>query len=521
MKTSITLLLLLFLSFLGPAQSPTYTKDIAPIIYQHCTSCHRPGEIGPMPFTNYAEVSAWAGMVQYVTETRYMPPWKPDPTYSSVLGENYLNAQEIDLIRQWVMAGAPEGNPADEPPLPVFPTGSVLGQPDLVLRMEETYTHIGGNEDEYRIFVIPTGLTADRDIAAIELRPGNRQIVHHALFSWDTTGQAQVIDINDPGYGYNGFGGFGIQGTANNQYPGYVPGQIPRLYPQGIGQKMYKGSDLLVQMHYAPWPTVTTDSSTINIFFKKEPAQRYVERFLMVPLPSILVNGPFFLLPEEQKTFHGVIQVPTDVSLLNLAPHCHLLGTDWEIYAVQPTGDTVPLLRIPEWDFNWQGGYLFDRLIKLEAGAEIHALCTYDNTTANPNNPNNPPKFVTWGEKTTDEMYYLPINYVPYQMGDELIDLTTDALDDLVVWPEDKLYTVFPNPSTGEVNVSFSVGDNQRISIALFDLEGKKLKAIAQDRYYAVGNHTLTFQATDLADGVYVVRLEGSRWAASEKLMIR
>ncbi|MCB0644739.1 MAG: cytochrome c, partial [Phaeodactylibacter sp.] len=211
-----TLFLMLGLPLWASAQ-PTFNEDIAPIIYEHCTTCHRPGEIGPMPLASYSQVSNWASMIEYVTSTGYMPPWQADPEYSNFLYENYLTDAEIQLIADWVAAGSPEGDPNNTPTPPSFPSGSQLGTPDLVLPFAEAYEHYGGNEDEYRVFVLATGLTEDKDIAAIELRPGNTKIVHHALCTFDTTGTAFALDQEDPQYGYDGFGGFGIPGTFNRQ----------------------------------------------------------------------------------------------------------------------------------------------------------------------------------------------------------------------------------------------------------------------------------------------------------------
>ena len=188
-----------------------FSEHIAPIIYDNCTSCHRQGEVGPMPFTNYEEVSSWGGMIQYVTEIKYMPPWKPNMEYSHFVGERGLTDNEIQLIKDWVAAGTPQGDPNLEPPLPDFPSGSQLGTPDLVLEMSEDYFIEGNNQDDYRVFVLPTGLTEDKEIAAIEFRPGNRRAVHHALIAYDVDGEAAALDAQYPEYGYPSFGSFDVQ----------------------------------------------------------------------------------------------------------------------------------------------------------------------------------------------------------------------------------------------------------------------------------------------------------------------
>ena len=506
------------------AQStPTFSEDIAPIIYEHCSSCHRPGEIGPMPFTNYQEVKDWANMIEYVTSIRYMPPWKPNPDFSSFLGENFLEEEEIQLIMDWVAEGMPEGDPALAPPFPVFPSGSQIGEPDLVLSFAEAFTQPGSGEDTYRIFVLPTELPEDKDLAAIELRPGNPTIVHHALFTYDTSGVAAANAAADPIYGYDGFGGFGVPGTFDRQFPAYVPGQKPRFYPEGIGQRIPADADLLVQMHYAPSPIDQTDSSTINLFFLEEPAQRYVQSHVMLPFFGTLQNGPFILAPEEIKTFHGIWEVEDYISLLGLGPHMHLLGKDWTVMAIRPTGDTINLVQIEDWDFNWQGGYFFDRFITLEPGSEIHAYATYDNTSSNPSNPNNPPAWVSWGEGTTDEMYYLPIMYVPYAFGDEDIVFTDDPIlstaEENLRWPEQKMYPVFPNPGQTSTVLGFELQEGQPLSIQLFDIEGNLVRTIQEESFFMPGLHQMEISLKDLSEGIYIVRIEGAYWHDYQKLI--
>ena len=525
MKKSYTLLLWFMSSMLGIAQEVNYSEHIAPIIYEHCTNCHRTGEIGPMPFTNYEEVSAWGGMIEYVTDIRYMPPWKADPSYSNFLGETYLKNEEIQLIKDWVAAGMPQGDPALEPDVPVFPLGSQVGEPDVILSFAQAFEHYGGNEDQYRVFVLPTGFTEDKEIATVELRPGNTKIVHHALFSYDLTGEAQQLDAEDPGYGYDGFGGFGVQGTFTRQLPGYVPGQKPRLYPEGTGQMIPAGADLLVQMHYAPVPFPEIDSSTINIFFKEEPVQRYVQNHIMLPFFGTLENGPFIMPPNEVKTFHGIWEVEEDISLISIAPHMHLLGQSWEVFAVSPIGDTTNLIRINEWDFNWQGGFHFDRFIVLAAGTQVHAFATYDNTENNPFNPSSPPQMVSWGEKTTDEMYYLPFAYVPYMEGDEDVVFEDDVISStasevFLVHAEDKLYPVFPNPSSHQIIAGFSLQTGAKIDLEIRDMQGKIVKTIAKQAFYLPGQHKIEINLPELSNGIYVLSLKSKRFAKTEKFVL-
>ena len=525
MKKIITTLTLgLFLTVQYTIAQINFSEHIAPIIYENCTSCHRTGEIAPFALETYEDAAAFSQMIKYVTGIRYMPPWKPDRNFSEFLGERYLTEAEIQMIAEWADAGAPQGNPDLAPPVPNFPSGSALGTPDLVLSFSESYEHQGNMQDNYRVFVLPTGLTEDKEIAAVEVRPGNAKIVHHALIAYDDSGQGQALDDATPEYGYDGFGGFGVNGVFDKQFPGYVPGQRPRFFQNELGQLLPAGSDLLVQMHYGPFPTTETDSSSINIFFKDEPVERYVEQFVMLPFGGILTNGPFFMPANTVKTFHGVVTIPTKTSILGIAPHSHLLGQDWTVYMVHPNGDTTNLISIPEWDFNWQGGYWFKKFMIAEAGSQIHAYATYDNTSENPFNPNNPPQSVTWGEQTTDEMYYLPLMYVPYAAGDEDVvfddNLTATEEDFQLVTLDNKMYPIFPNPAANEVIIGFSLASRSPLEIEVLDLQGKTVANIAQNQLYLSGYHQVKWNAAGVPNGVYIINVRGEGFVLSEKISV-
>jgi len=500
------------------AQSPSFTKDVAPIIYNKCTGCHRPGEIGPFSLTNYDEVSGRSYQIRYVVEERIMPPWKADPEYSHFLDENYLTDDEINTIIDWVDHGSPKGNLNDEPPLPQFPDGSALGEPDLVLEFAETHLHKGNNNDEYRYFVIPTGLVEDKVIKAIELRPGNTKIVHHALFFQDTTGKAASYDAQTAEYGFEGTDGFNDDAVLDyDQYPGYVPGQKPRYYPEGLGQKLNAGSDLVIQVHYAPYPVDQTDKSKVNIFFaqENETIKRYVDDYIM--LPFNLTGGffSFYLLPGDVKTFHGKWTLTEDRSLVGIFPHMHYLGRNWEVYLQHKDGSITNLISIPDWDFNWQGGYYFNKFIKAEKGSVIHAFAKYDNSTANPYNPNNPPVFVTWGEGTEDEMYYLPILSVDYKEGDEdiVFDELTDLEDQEIYVNESRVIEIFPNPIGNDlVNVKFVLSQGNVINSDILDNQGKVVKSVRTNEYYGIGTHFQHFDASTLPSGQYYFRIKNDKF---------
>lgn len=503
------------------AQTVTFSEHIAPIVFQHCTGCHRQGEVGPFPLTNYDEVSAFASMIQYVTESGYMPPWKPDPSYQRYQKENFLSQEEKDLISSWVDQGSPQGDPALTPPLPVYPTGSQVGVPDLVLSFAQSHTIAGNNIDEYRYFVLPTGLTQDRNIKSVEFRPGNRNVVHHALIWEDLTGEAMAADLATPEYGYDGQNGGGTN-LEQMQFPGYVPGAAPVVYSQGITQVMHAGADLKIQVHYAPTAVEETDSSSVNIFFETAPANRILQGTIMVPLGTILQNGPFIIPANQTREFHGTVNVPFDASLYSVAPHSHLLGTHWKVFAIKPDGDTIPIIWIRDWDFNWQGSYQMKQLIKIPAGSVIHAYAGYDNTTNNPFNPNNPPQFVTWGEGTADEMYYLPINYLFYQPGDENIvfeDGGTVGVSPLVV-QGDMLQEPQPSPASNQVQLGFTLSAKAAITLCVLNAEGKLVQTLEQGTWHQPGYHTKSLDVSAWAAGVYYIDWTNGKQHQSKKLVV-
>ena len=270
---------------LGRAQAVTFHQDIAPIIYNACTQCHRSGEIGPMPFTTYQEVAAHGNFIEYVTQTGYMPPWTPNHHYSTLRGERFLTEEEKELISAWVEGGMPEGNPMDNPGLPAYPEGSQVGEPDLVLGMSEAFVHQGNMVDQYQVFVIPTGVSEAKEIRAVEIRPGNNVVDHHALVAYTNDAaviaQALALDAADPNPGYESFGDYGVE-VEQFLFGGWVPGTSPLEFPPTIGHVIEPGSHLLLQMHYGPSAVEAIDQTEINLFFHDEPIQREVETQIFV-----------------------------------------------------------------------------------------------------------------------------------------------------------------------------------------------------------------------------------------------
>ncbi len=376
----------------------TYNKHIAPILWKNCSACHRPGEIGPFSLLTYQDAAKRADFLAEITANRQMPPWKAEAGFGQFHDERRLNDEEIKLIGAWAKAGAPEGDPQDLPTPPEFHDGWQLGEPDMVLKMAEPFEVPADGPDVYRCFVIPIDIEKDMMVSAVEFRPGNRAVVHHAIMFLDANGAGRKRDAEDDKQGFISFGGPGIKPTGG--LGGWAPGAMPRRLPDGIVKYVKKGSDLVLQLHYHPSGKAEQDQSTVGIYFSKKPTKKIVT--------GIAVADPGLKLPAGEK--HCDVDaktkpLPADVSVLGISPHMHNLGKEMKVTAKVPgSEDEVPLIWIKDWDFNWQGQYQFAKPVRLPKGSVINVHSVYDNSAENPKNPNNPPKLVEWGEQTNDEM---------------------------------------------------------------------------------------------------------------------
>ncbi len=509
MKSILNCFIIAIVSILNlSANEVNYSEHISPIIYKNCTGCHRPNEIGPMPFTKYSEVKAFGNMIKYVTSDKSMPPWKADNNFNKYVGQRGLTQEEINLIKTWVDNGMVQGDPNKEAPKPEFPDGSQLGKPDLTISMAKSHIQKGTNKDDYIIFVLPTNLTEDKEISAIEFRPGNKRVVHHVLIAVDSTGRAREEDAKSIDYGYRSLG-FGVSGVK--PFVGYVPGAAPTSYPEGIGFKLPKGSDLLLQMHYGPTPIDEADSSHVNIYFAKKPLERLM--YDKVILPTNLVNGPFVIPANKVVTFQAEFRIPFDITMFGIAPHSHLLSKSWKAVAVNPNGDTINLIKIDNWDFNWQGAYNFEKPVVLKRNSKIISWGTYDNTVDNPNNPSSPPQESRWGEKTTDEMYYLPVYYSVYKKGDENL-IITNVENKLVPELATELQ-LLQNPTNSMC--SFNLDIKNPTKAILYDNLGRIVNQIE-----LLPNQSLhSFDVSNLSNGQYQLILKENGKTAFANLVIQ
>jgi len=384
-----------------PADVPTFNREVVRILQAHCQTCHHTGDIAPFPLMTWADAHGRAADMKFMTRTRRMPPWKPAQSCGVFDNPRVLTRDEIDTIARWADNGAPEGNPADLPPALSFSSGWVLGQPDLVLKTAQPYTPPAAG-DMYRCFTLPTGLTADQYVSAIDVHPGDRQTVHHVIAFIDTNGSSQQLDDADPEPGYPCFGGPGFTITNVNATTlgGWAPGARPVTLPDGVAMSLPANSRVVLQVHYHPHgPLPLPDQTEIGIYFAKSKPSK-----LLRVLP--LINDTFTIPPGDPNyRVTAEFTVPiVNTHIWLIAPHMHLLGRKMQVQAAMPDGTTQCLIDIEDWDFNWQGMYRFKDAIAIPAGTRLSLEAYYDNSSENPRNPNSPPKPVSWGEATTDEM---------------------------------------------------------------------------------------------------------------------
>ena len=376
---------------------PTFNKDIAPILYQNCSNCHRPGEVAPFALLTYQDAAKRAAQLASVTQARIMPPWKATPGYGTFMDERRLSDQQIATIRDWASHGAPEGDPKTKPELPKFPDGWLGGQPDQVFKMTQAYTVPADGPDVFRCFVIPMNATEDEYVKMVEFRPGNAKIVHHAILFLDNSGSARKLETV-PGQGYSCVGGPGLDITG--ALGGWAPGSQPAPAREGIATTIKKGTDIVLQLHYHLDGKAESDQSIIGVTFTKTPPTKGATLF-------VLGNQRIDIPPGEN---HYVVKasgvLPMDVQALSIFPHAHYLAKDMKVNAYLPDGTTTPLIWIKDWDFNWQGAYRYASPVKLPKGTRLEMEYVYDNSAANPHNPSNPPLEVKFGEQTTNEMAF-------------------------------------------------------------------------------------------------------------------
>jgi hypothetical protein len=396
------------------ADPPTFSKDVAPVLYKHCTTCHRPGEAAPMSLLTYESARPWARSIANAVTTGMMPPWQADPAHGHWRNERRLTPQEKDAITRWVAAGAPQGDPKDLPAQPVYAEGWRIGTPDAILTMAEPYTVPASGEIEYQYFEVPTNFTEDKWVQAIEIRPGAREVVHHVLVY---ARHPEMKPRPAPFRQANPQGGPlppGLQQQSPEERQRSIrrgplmaqtaPGTDPTIFPPGSALLVKAGTVLTFQVHYTTAGKAMADTSSIGFVFAKQPVTTEVRTAAMM--------NPRFMIPAgaENHPVESGLEFTEDVTIYNITPHTHLRGKSWEHRVTYPDGRTEIILSVPKYDFNWQTDYQFVTPLRLPKGSKLQAVAHYDNSKNNKANPD-PTKDVYWGDQTWEEMQYTGFNY--------------------------------------------------------------------------------------------------------------
>ena len=413
------------------AQTPTFSKDVAPILYKNCSNCHRAGEIGPMPLMSYKDARPFAKAIAMRVQNGTMPPWHADdPTARKFSNDRSLPDADRETIVKWATGGAPEGNPKDLPAPPKFADGWMMGTPDAVFSMQEAYPIPATGTLDYKFFEIPTNLTEDKWLQAFEIRPGDRTVVHHVIAyvrppaPAGGTAPAAAAQANGPRPTPPFSFGQGTRrpadapkparGDEENDRPakqnpggwlaGYAPGYSLRVYAPGTAIKIPKGAIITVQIHYTTNGKATSDRTSIGVKYASEPPKTPL---VVVPLQT----ANFVLKAGEPDTrVDAEMTINTDVTLWSAIPHTHVRGKRWQIEATYPDGRSELILNVPKYDFNWQTDYIYQTPLQLPKGTKLKTSAWYDNSTANKSNPD-PTKDVYWGDQTWEEMQFTAFTF--------------------------------------------------------------------------------------------------------------
>ncbi len=469
--------LLLICSVRGAFAQAKWAEDVAPILYNRCASCHHSGGLAPFPLITYNEAVAYAASIAHDVSNRIMPPWPPDPHYARLAHERLLSNSEISTLLSWVNGNTPQGNVSAAPTPPMYNSNSQIGTADLTVTIP-TYTSTATSTDMYRCFVMPTNVAANKFITTMEVIPGNGAIVHHVLVYYDTSSVAYQLDAADPGPGYTNFGGSGS--STARLIGAWVPGSMPMYYPSGFGMQLPANAHIILQIHYPQGSNGQADSTKVN--FKLSTATlRPLFMDAVLSHGTNMTNGPLIIPANTTKTFYERYVVPVDVSVLNVAPHMHLIGRSMKVYAIKTGNDTLGLIDIPEWDFHWQGSYDFRKMLHFPVGTVLEAEAFYDNTTANPENPSNPPQLVYAGEGTTDEMMLSFFTYTAYFPGDENIVIDNSPLVDLTAATNpiptiDADFTLYPVPAIDQIQLHFNKALTvNELPVQVYTMQGQLL----------------------------------------------
>jgi tetratricopeptide (TPR) repeat protein len=389
----------------GPSGPPTYSRDVAQLLHDNCSSCHRPQGVAEFPLLTYEDAAARADLIAASVASGSMPPWLPSERTPALEGERRLSREQIETLRAWAAAGAPRGDETLEPPPPAWPDGWLLGEPDLVLEMTEPFHVPPGGHDHFRNFVLPVPIDEGRWIAAVELRPDNYGPVHHGVIRVDPTPSSRMAAAADTAPGFSEMFSLSESQAAGEFFLGWTPGLMPTPFPEGMAWRLEPATDIVVQLHFQPTGEPEQVSVRLGLHFTDTPPT-------VQPLLLRLGGTTIDIAPGDSAyVVEDSIVLPAGVEALAAYPHAHFLASTMEVWGQTPGGERVTLMDIPDWDFNWQDSYRYAEPIELPARTVVHLRYVYDNSAGNPQNPHDPPERVIYGPDSRDEMaeFYLQL----------------------------------------------------------------------------------------------------------------
>ncbi|MBI3136636.1 MAG: T9SS type A sorting domain-containing protein [Bacteroidetes bacterium] len=469
----------------------TWSDNAAEVFYNNCTQCHNPNGIGPFSLMDYATAYDYRAAIKVAVEGNVMPPWSADTSYQRYFHERLLTQTERDIIINWVDLDGPSGDLGTAPPPPVYNGEQVLpGTPDLVITMPNYMSKATAVQDDYACFSMPTGLLANRKIKAIEVIAGNPSIVHHCLVYADGPG---TYPTDSTSHSCTGPTSLGLIGA-------YTPGATPTIFPEtatfSSGMTLEAGSNIVFAMHYPDGSYGEWDQTRVHIYFYPEP----VTNFREIYAGPIIEDWGFTIAANTIDTVDASYgPIAADLTLMSVFPHMHLLGKYIQSYGVTPTNDTLNFVRINQWDFHWQEFYFFQYMKYLPVNSTLFGRGIYDNTAGNVNNPNDPPINVSAGLNTTDEMFLVYFHFMLYEPGDELINV--DSLNTIFLSQQDyalakpALIQAYPNPSSGDVTLSYSLAESGFVSVFIYDVNGRCIKKLVRGNQSA-GEQKITWDGT-------------------------
>jgi tetratricopeptide (TPR) repeat protein/mono/diheme cytochrome c family protein len=439
----------------------TFNRDIAPIVFRNCAPCHHPGEAGPFPLLTYADVKTHGQQIAFVTRKRIMPPWLPEPGELKFRDELRLSDEEIRRIQSWVDQGEIEGHPADLPRAPAFTTGWQLGKPDAIVRAAKPYLLPAGGSDSYWNFVFRTPVDRLRWLRAIEIRPGDTRLVHHANVLVDREESGRRLE-REPGAGFAGME-LVIESEVfdpDSHFLFWKPGSPPYVESDGMALRLDKNTDLVLNTHFQPSGKPELIQPTLGLYFTAKPGTQH-------PILLQLDNDRMLDIPPGERNFlvSDDFTLPVNASVLAIYPHAHYLGRDLLAFATLPNGTKKTLIHIGNWDLNWQAVYRYEQPVDLPVGTTISMRFTYDNSAENIRNPNQPPKRVVAGNGASDEMAHLWLQVLPRESGDATIDPRVQIQEALA------LHHLENNPEDFEAHYNLA---------ALFEMKGELSGAVLQ-----------------------------------------